>query len=351
MSRPAVFFDRDNTLILNDGYLAEPDEVRLVDGAAEALARLRGLGFAIVVVSNQSGVARGLHTEEDVHRVNERMRDLLREADAAAEIDHIEYCPYHPEAVVEDYRRDSDLRKPRPGMLFRAAEELDLDLAASWMVGDAPRDMEAGRRAGCRCVLLMLPGITASPATQEVLEASPELVAGSLAEAADYIEANQARHQPSEEAVHPEPEEAAEPDDAAGHSRAYEERGEPIEIEVHPWPTPPPPPPQQPFVVPPPTATSVPTEVDLQPVTDEVRRLRQTVEAAMAEAKRQAESPQSEFSLGKLLGSVVQVLALGTLFMAFLYREDVGTLTALLLGAIFLQVLVATLFLLDRTPK
>ena len=152
MSNTAVFFDRDGTLIHDPGYLNHPDQVQLLDGAAEALRELRGLGYRTVVVSNQSGVARGIVTEEMLEKIHERLRELL--AAKGATIDKIYYCPYHPEGTIEQYRKDSDWRKPKPGMLLAAAREIDIDLAKSWMIGDADRDMEAGRSAGCRTILI-----------------------------------------------------------------------------------------------------------------------------------------------------------------------------------------------------
>ena len=164
MSRPAVIFDRDNTLVVNDGYLGEPAGVVLMPGAAAAVAAARGAGYAVVVVSNQSGVARGLFDEAAVRAVDRRMADLLRADDPAATIDLHLYCPFHPQAVVAAYRQDSPLRKPAPGMILLAAERLGLDLPASWVVGDAPRDVAAGRAAGCRTVLFVPPNVAASPA-------------------------------------------------------------------------------------------------------------------------------------------------------------------------------------------
>ena len=150
MKRPAVFFDRDNTLIIGSEYLGDPEQVKLVDGAADVVAAVRAAGYATVVASNQSGVARGYFSEGDVRAVNRRMDEQLKAANPDAIIDRHEYCPYHPEGTVEQYQRDSDLRKPAPGMLFLAADRLGLDLSRSWMVGDAARDIEAGHAAGCR---------------------------------------------------------------------------------------------------------------------------------------------------------------------------------------------------------
>lgn len=182
MSR-AVFLDRDNTLIDNHGYLADPAAVRLLPGAAAAVARLRAAGYRVVVVTNQSGVARGLFTEDQLAAVHQRMQDLLRAEGTG--VDAVYYCPYldTEEAVVAAYRRDSDLRKPRPGMLRLAAREMGLSLPECWMIGDAERDIEAGRAAGCRTIRIHLPsgersaaGMTArdlADAAERILSAPP----------------------------------------------------------------------------------------------------------------------------------------------------------------------------------
>src|SRR5688572_14713126 len=120
MKRSAVFFDRDNTLIASDEYLGEPAKVMLVDGAADAVARARRLGFATIVFSNQSGVARGYFGEDAVHAVNQRMDEMLRDENREAVIDRHEFCPFHPEASIEKYRQDSPMRKPNPGMIHCA---------------------------------------------------------------------------------------------------------------------------------------------------------------------------------------------------------------------------------------
>jgi D-glycero-D-manno-heptose 1,7-bisphosphate phosphatase len=174
MKRPAVFFDRDNTLIVSDGYLGDPDKVVLMDGAADAIARARQLGFATVIVSNQSGVARGMFEEDAVHAVNERLDEMLRDQNEHAIIDRHEFCPYHPEATVERYRQDSDLRKPKAGMILRAADALALDLERSWLVGDAPRDIEAGKAAGCRTILFTPPGVAVGPPARESSGVNPD---------------------------------------------------------------------------------------------------------------------------------------------------------------------------------
>ncbi len=156
----AVFLDRDNTLIANDGDLGDPQEVRLLDGVAEGLKSLREAGYRLIIVTNQGGVARGVFTEDDVDSVHQRIAALVDEtAETEQVIDRFYYCPYHPDATIEDYRRDHPWRKPHPGMLLQAAKDMDLDLSRCWMIGDQGRDIEAGRAAGCRTVLITENGL------------------------------------------------------------------------------------------------------------------------------------------------------------------------------------------------
>jgi D-glycero-D-manno-heptose 1,7-bisphosphate phosphatase len=154
MGQRAVFLDRDKTLIEDPGYISDPQEVRLLPGVGDAIRMLREAGFRTVVVSNQSGIARGLLDERTLERVHDRLRALL--AEQGAHLDAIYFCPYldGDEATDETYRHESDERKPAPGMLLRAARDLDLDLKTSWAVGDQTKDVIAGRAAGCRTILL-----------------------------------------------------------------------------------------------------------------------------------------------------------------------------------------------------
>ncbi len=152
MSNKAIFLDRDNTLIEDPGYINHPDQVKLLDGAAEAIIELRDLGYKLVVVSNQSAVARGIVTEKILAEIHDRLKQLL--AEKGTYLDQIYYCPYHPEGVVRKYRKESDWRKPNPGMLLTAAEEMDIDLGQSWIIGDSSRDIEAGLRVGCKTILI-----------------------------------------------------------------------------------------------------------------------------------------------------------------------------------------------------
>ncbi len=150
----AVFLDRDNTLIHNDGDLGDPDKVRLMQGAATAVASLCGLGYKVVVITNQGGVARGKYTEEDVDAVHEKLSALLAAGANGAKIDRYYYCPYHPNGTVSRYRKEHPNRKPSPGMLQEAARDLGLDLSQSWTIGDQVRDVQAGLAVGTRAILL-----------------------------------------------------------------------------------------------------------------------------------------------------------------------------------------------------
>lgn len=155
MKRPAVFLDRDGTLIEPVPYLADPEKVRLLPGAATALRRLRFAGFACVLVTNQSAIGRGWMTEEDYEAVAEALDGRLR--GEGIKLDGTYYCPVAPEGSDRRTVEHPD-RKPGPGMLLRAARELRLDIARSWMVGDMLSDALAGRNAGCKGTILVRTG-------------------------------------------------------------------------------------------------------------------------------------------------------------------------------------------------
>lgn len=147
MKRPGAFLDRDGVLIVDCGFPHRPDQLVLIPGAAEAVKRLNDAGFVTVIVTNQSGVARGMFSEETMHGFNALL--VQRLAEAGARIDAVYSCPFHAEAVDDRYRHpDHPDRKPNPGMLLKAIAEHDLDPARSLMIGDQASDMEAARRAG-----------------------------------------------------------------------------------------------------------------------------------------------------------------------------------------------------------
>lgn len=195
---PAVFLDRDNTLIHNDGDLGDPGEVRLIHGIAPAIASLCGLGYKIVVITNQGGVARGNHTEEDVHAVHKKLARLVKSSANGARIDAFYYCPFHPEGRIKKYKQEHPNRKPQPGMLLEAAEDLKIELDQSWTIGDQLRDVQAGSAAGTRTILVRPDADRLSPqALDEMIEeteeenggasARPNFVASNLVEAVRII--------------------------------------------------------------------------------------------------------------------------------------------------------------------
>jgi D-glycero-D-manno-heptose 1,7-bisphosphate phosphatase len=152
MSNRAVFLDRDGTINEEVNYLSQPEQLRLIDGAAEAIKRLNQAGWKVVVVTNQAGIARGYFSEAALRQIHLELEKIFRAQ--GAHIDAIYYCPHHPTAGIGIYKADCDCRKPKPGLLERAASELQIDLRRSFVVGDKRSDLEAGYAVGCRKVLV-----------------------------------------------------------------------------------------------------------------------------------------------------------------------------------------------------
>jgi D-glycero-D-manno-heptose 1,7-bisphosphate phosphatase len=147
----AVFIDRDGTINVEKDYLFRAEEFEFIPGAPEAIRMLNEAGFMVVVVTNQSGVARGYYTEEDVHLLHRHIADQLEQA--GARVDAWQYCPHHPSGRGS-YALPCRCRKPQPGMLQEAAQRLGINLDASIMIGDKLVDIEAGSAAGCRPILV-----------------------------------------------------------------------------------------------------------------------------------------------------------------------------------------------------
>jgi D-glycero-D-manno-heptose 1,7-bisphosphate phosphatase len=145
VSHPAVFFDRDGVLMYDTGYVSSPEQVTLLPNAASVVTKLREAGFWVVVVTNQSGIGRGFFTHDEAAAVADRLTELL--AEQGAWVDATYCCPHSPED-------DCECRKPKPGMLHRAARELDLDLSRSFMIGDRLSDCQAAQAAGCQPIFL-----------------------------------------------------------------------------------------------------------------------------------------------------------------------------------------------------
>jgi len=151
--RKAVFIDRDGTINVEKEYLHSPDDFEFIPGVPEAIRILHDAGYVLVVVTNQSGIARGYYGEDDVRKLHQYMDSLLSKEGAS--IDAYYFCPHHPESGMESYRIECECRKPLPGMLLQAASDLNIDLSVSWMVGDKLADVEAGIAAGCTPALVL----------------------------------------------------------------------------------------------------------------------------------------------------------------------------------------------------
>jgi D-glycero-D-manno-heptose 1,7-bisphosphate phosphatase len=162
----AVFLDRDGTLMVDPGYPSKPEQVQLLDGVKEGLVSLRSTGFKLVIVTNQSGIGRGFFTETDFLTVQSRLEALLGKNQIAATY----FCPDHPENA-------SDRRKPAPGMLFEAAQDLDLSLGESFMIGDKESDIEAGLKAGVKACVWITKAANATFADRKNVWVAPDFQA------------------------------------------------------------------------------------------------------------------------------------------------------------------------------
>jgi D-glycero-D-manno-heptose 1,7-bisphosphate phosphatase len=201
MTRKAAFLDRDGTIISNAGALTADKSIEPLPEAVDAIRKLRAAGFFIVMITNQSAVARGYYTEEELAVAHQALLQKLEDDDAP--IDAVYYCPHHPDTgEVSSYVQDCDCRKPKPGMLLQAAEQHNIDLAASYMVGDAERDVEAGVAAGCRATVLIIPDVLNSfsivvgpaPVWEQIMEnmeeaskSAADAVVPDISVAADFI--------------------------------------------------------------------------------------------------------------------------------------------------------------------
>lgn len=179
---PVVFLDKDGTLVEDIPYDADPARVRLLPGAGAAARALHTAGWRLAIVTNQSGVARGLFAEAALAGVETRVRELLGEW--GVPLAGFFYCPHHPDGRVPGYAVACRCRKPEPGLILMAAARLGVAPAGCWMVGDRPSDVEAGRRAGCRTVLLAgaaAPGLGSLDARVADLSAAATVILGATA--------------------------------------------------------------------------------------------------------------------------------------------------------------------------
>ena len=152
--RKAVFLDRDGTIVVNSDYLSSPDQLRLLPNAAQGIRLFKEYGYLVIVVTNQSGIARGFFDEERLSLIHKKMIRMLGKEGAA--IDDLYYCPHHPsEGILRQYAVNCACRKPKPGLLLEAARKYNIDLTQSLMIGDSVEyDTQAGKNAGCKRVLI-----------------------------------------------------------------------------------------------------------------------------------------------------------------------------------------------------
>ncbi|MBQ6975026.1 MAG: D-glycero-beta-D-manno-heptose 1,7-bisphosphate 7-phosphatase [Selenomonadaceae bacterium] len=148
----AIFFDRDGVLNVDVIDLHELEKFQWIDGAVDAIKLCNERGFLVVVITNQSGIARGIFTEDDVKKIHSNMQAELEKV--GAHIDAFYYCPHHPNGTVEPYAKVCDCRKPKPGLILSACKDLDIDPEKSVMIGDKMRDIESGKNAGVKGAIL-----------------------------------------------------------------------------------------------------------------------------------------------------------------------------------------------------
>ena len=190
MSRPAVFLDRDGTLIEERGYLDRMELLSIFPWTADALRLLKRAGYALVVVTNQSALARGIIDAAFLDRVHRELNARL--APAGAALDAVYYCPHLADAPVARYRQACRCRKPGPGMIEQACREMDLDAHRSWMIGDRWLDVDCGVAAGTRA-LRVLTGHGAHEPVAVPDQAKPDAILNNLMEAAGWILRNSRR--------------------------------------------------------------------------------------------------------------------------------------------------------------
>jgi D-glycero-D-manno-heptose 1,7-bisphosphate phosphatase len=178
----AVFIDKDGTLVEDVPYNVDPARIRITEGAIEGLKLLKAEGFLLILISNQSGVARGYFSLDELGGVRHKINEML-EAEGVS-FDAMYFCPHHPQGVISEFAIHCNCRKPEPGMILKAAHDFDIVLSASWMIGDILHDVEAGNRAGCRTLL-----INNGNETEWEINAdrTPTALVSDLQEAASYI--------------------------------------------------------------------------------------------------------------------------------------------------------------------
>lgn len=185
MSNKAFFLDRDWTINEDRGYISNINDVYIYPRSIEALKIIKSKGYLIIIVTNQAGIAMGLMTKKKVEEVNSHIiRDISKEG---INIDALYYCPYHPTKGKNKYKKESNFRKPEPGMLIKASRDFKIDLNSSYMIGDKISDIEAGKKAGCKTVLVKTGFGEKSLEHLKFSELNPEYVCDDLYDAIEKI--------------------------------------------------------------------------------------------------------------------------------------------------------------------
>ena len=334
MPDKAIFLDRDDTIIEDPGYINSAEQVKLVPAAAQALVELRKLGFKLIVVSNQSGIARGIIPEHAVAQIHDRLKQLLAEHNAY--LDRIYFCPFHPDGALPKFRKDSDWRKPKPGMLLAASKEMKISLANSWMIGNGYADIAAGKAAGCRTILIKS---NIKPPVKKPDDPDPDFEVINMREAVNVVK------------------------------REITRKPAPPQMQTIQQPEIPQPQPTAPVPPPPSRQTPPPAVLDeiLQEPDDEIQTQQSSpaetpiasnrTEHLLEEIKLLLKSHQrneqfSEFSAMKLIAGVLQVLVLFCLVVAVWYKlsptgKDNAVLTAIGFAITF-QLITLTLYIMHK---
>lgn len=181
VARSAVFLDRDGTLNIEKGYILQPIDIELIPTAGEAVRALNSLNIPVIVITNQAAIDKNLISPDQLERINDKLWGEL--SAAGAHYDALYYCPHSPEVSPE-----CDCRKPKPGLILQAARDFNIDLSASFMIGDKPSDVGAGRSAGCQTVLLLShSGKGAHQGAEAAPNASPDFTCHNLGEAIAWL--------------------------------------------------------------------------------------------------------------------------------------------------------------------
>lgn len=178
MPKTGVFLDRDDTIIRDKIYLNNIADIEILPGTGDAIRALNEMGIPVIIITNQSGIARGLLDEERLNEIHLELMSMLAEQEAR--IDAVYYCPHHPEGTIDEYRKTCPCRKPEPGLLYQAAKDFCLDLNLCYMVGDKPIDVETIHRVGGKGILL-------TPPQNGDTSQKPDFIARNLFEAVQWI--------------------------------------------------------------------------------------------------------------------------------------------------------------------